>query len=63
MTLLDDPRFRSNNTRAEAFVRMGFGVRDLLRIVKEFKWYEAVSPDTEPPKLRSANQRRGHAGG
>jgi hypothetical protein len=56
--LLDDPRFRSNNTRAEVFVAMGLGSRSTFYLLlKEFLRYPAVSPHAEPPKLRAANAR------
>ena len=50
--LLDDPRFKSNNERAAAFVEQGLGVRStFFRLLQEFRWYNRVDPNAEPPKL------------
>jgi hypothetical protein len=56
--LLDDPRYESNNQRAAAFVEQGLGARSTFyQLLSDFRWYKAVSPDAEPPKLPAANVR------
>jgi hypothetical protein len=51
--LLQDDRFGSNNERAAAFEGLGLGVRStFFRLLRDFRWYHAVDPAADPPKLR-----------
>ena len=56
--LLDDSQYTSNSQRAAAFVEQGYGVRSVYyKLSKEFRWYERVDPNAEPPKLPAASTR------
>jgi hypothetical protein len=54
--LLYDPRFLSNKARAAEFVKRELGVRSTFyRLLREFRFYKCVNPNTKPPKLPTRN--------
>jgi hypothetical protein len=58
--LLDDRQYTSNNQRAIAFVKQGYGVRSVYyKMLQEFRWYQRVDPNAEPPRLTAVSEGNG----